>query len=238
MLRALVDSDIPGRVDRVDSEIRLRECLPLIELGSDDEEPTGRFQRTSPPPSSPADSSPDSSADLEPLSARGVARLSALADWLDGETTSGVVVGLVRAFLDDLDDVRVALAALVDATPDSSVAPGLDAAVQSLAHAVGLWRMKLIEHVDDLAISDHHSLAGWSSLPEYSAAYTLAFLRPALAEAEVSASVKRGETGDVTALVGALGIRIRRLNATLRAAVDSAPAARSQVGSGLAVTTW
>jgi hypothetical protein len=208
--------------ERTESEIRLRERPPLEEVGDDDaDEPTRPFDRLPVPAAA--------------VSASGVVRLSALADQMDGERTSGVVVRLVRAFLDDLRDVRVALGALLAATSDAPASPGLDAAVRSLAHSIGMWRTNMVEHVDDLALSEHRSLSGWSSLPEYSSAYTLAFLRPALAEAWANAA-------GCAAFVEAVGASIERLNATLRATIDGdrgdGPSSVDWIDGALALSAW
>jgi hypothetical protein len=155
----------------------------------------------------------------EPLSARGIARLSALADWIEAEAPSGAVVGLVRAFLRDIDDVGLAVGALVVAG-EAFAGPELTSSIEALALAVGMWRTNLVEHVDDLAITDHRSFSGWASLPEYSSAYTLAIVRPALADTDawaVAATVRGGS--DLVPLVQAVHTAVARVNATLRTAI-------------------
>jgi hypothetical protein len=155
----------------------------------------------------------------EPLSARGIARLAALADWMAGEEPSGAVVALVRSFLRDVQEVGLAVGALVSAGR-ASAGPELDAAIHSLAVAVGMWRSNLVEHVDDLALSDHRSFSGWASLPEYSSAFTLAIVRPALAEADLWADAAAVRGGvDLGPLVRNVTSGVERLNATLRAAI-------------------
>jgi len=198
----------------------------------DAEPPTCRFSHTTSLRIGARSPQPRDATDA--LAARGVARLSALADWLDGEEPSGVVVSLVRAFLQDVGDVAVAVDDLLAAGDAVAPSAELAASLQSLALAVGLWRTNLVEHVDDLALSSYRSLSGWSSLPEYSVAYALAMVEPALAEAEAWATVSRGVDGagngqDGLGLASHVrGVRasVRRLNATLRTAV-SPPAASS-----------
>ncbi|MGO9712881.1 MAG: hypothetical protein ACLQBL_28730 [Polyangiaceae bacterium] len=216
--------------DRPISEIRPRETLAdelEVELLDDEEPPTQRFDRPS--------ATIETRDEVEPLSARGVARLSALADWLDGEAPSGAVVQLVRAFLHDLGEVRASLKALTTAAGELPMASGLDATIRSLAHAIGMWRANLVEHVDDLALSEHRSFSGWSSLPEYSSAYTLALVQPALADAESWAIALRGEGATILPLVRAVETSVRHLNATLRVAIEAKPAGSARP---LPLATW
>jgi hypothetical protein len=223
--------------ERLDSEVRLRaetEAAPLLE--EEEEPPTRRFQRASASEPCPA---------IEPLGARGIARLSALADWIGREEPSGPVVALVRAFLGDVHEVGAATDALVAAARSAPDLPELGAAVQSLALAIALWRNNLVEHVDDLALSDHRSFSGWSSLPEYSCAFTLAIVRPALAEARAWAqSSRKREASDFCALVGAVNAAVERVNATLRGPIAGARGARAErpedvrLESSLLVTAW
>ncbi len=221
---------------RPDSEMRIREqsSTPVATDGADDDPPTCRFFRSS---SAPPPARRDTT---DALSARGLARLSALADWLDGEEPSGVVVSLVRAFLRDVKDVGYAMDALMETatvTSDARSASELAGAVRSVAAAIGLWRSNLVEHVDDLALNSYRSLAGWSSLPEYSSAYSLAIVEPALAEAEAwaTASRPRGAARDTEGSEDVeLGVAdhvrvvrgaVRRLNSALRAAITPSESA-------------
>lgn len=206
--------------ERCDSEIRVRAEDPDVEIAGhetanlDDDEPTRPFHRTS---------SVDAHETMDPLCARGIARLSALADWLEAEEPSGPVVEFVRAFLRDLGDVASVLEALARAARDPSVPPGLGATIRSLVHAVGMWRTNLVGQVDDLALTEHQSFSGWSSLPEYSSAYTLALVQPALADAEAWAIATRNEESeevDLASCVAAVAASVRRLNATLRIAIE------------------
>ena len=191
------------------SEIRLQAPAPLApsDEPSDDDEPTRPFLRV-------ALESRDST---EQTTARGIARLSALVHWmeLEGDGSSSAVVGLVRACLGDLAEVHASLSALSAAVGIGSEPPALGSAVHSLAVAVGLWRANLVEHIDDLALTDHRSFAGWSSLPEYSLAYTLAVVQPALDAVEAWAIARRGGL-DLFPLVRDLGASVARLNGTLR----------------------
>lgn len=209
--------------ERPDSELRLREETPASRVDDDDEEPpTHRL---------PGNSAFDAREE-EPSAGRGIARLSALADWIDGEEPSGAVVTLVRAFLRDVEGVGRALEALASAG-DAWAGPELAAAIQSLALAIGMWRSNLVEHVDDLALSDHRSFSGWSSLPEYSSAFTLAIVRPALAEADAwaTAAAVRGD-GDLGPLVRAVASSVDALNATLRTAILGPSDGDEDAGAG------
>lgn len=227
--RASGDSSVSNE-PRPDSELRLRAQRPeqpanhggaFVSCDGDDADPpTCRFDRSS---SKPARDTTDA------LSARGIARLSALADWLDGEEPSGAVVSLVRKFLDDMRLVGSTMDVLVEAAEEIPLS-GVYAAVHSLTLAVGLWRSNLVEHVDDLALSNYRSLSGWSSVPEYAYAYALAIVEPALAEAEAWALAKRGpdvvKAEDSTAVnlaacVRAVRASVRRLTAALRTAIAS-----------------
>jgi hypothetical protein len=155
----------------------------------------------------------------EPLSTRGIARLSALADWIEGEAPTGAVVTLVRAFLQEMDDVGLAVAALASAG-EAFGGPELVTAIESLKQAIETWRGNLVEHVDDLAITEHRSFSGWASLPEYSSAFTLAIVRPAIAEADgwaALATVRRGIA--LAPLVQAVLTAVDRVNSTLRTAI-------------------
>jgi hypothetical protein len=156
---------------------------------------------------------------VEPSTARGIARLSALANWIEGEAPTGAVVTLVRSFLQEIDDVGLAIAALASAG-EAFGGPELVSAIESLKQAIEMWRGNLVEHVDDLAITDHRSFSGWASLPEYSSAFTLAIVRPAIAEADgwaALATVRRGIA--LGPLVQAVATTVDRVNATLRTAI-------------------
>jgi hypothetical protein len=225
-----------GGVLRViaDSEIRLRERRPLQEeVPLEDDEPTRPVARLT-----------LSACDAEPLSARGIARLSALADWLSGEESAGAAVSLVREFLRGMDRVHESLSALVTASADASAAPralGLEAAVHALALVVGMWRGNMVDQVDDLALSDHRSLRGWSSLPEYSCAYALAFIRPALSDARAWAIATGGapaESATLVAAIDAIDASVRELNATLRAAIDAETRSSAPLASLRAAVAW
>jgi hypothetical protein len=209
----------PIEQDRCDSGIRVRPEDAGVEVAAyDDDEPTRPFRRSS---------LLDADETMEPLCARGIARLSALADWLEGEAPSGPVVALVRRFLRNLSEVGSALAALADAAREPSVSSGLQVTVRSLVHAVGMWRTNLVGQVDDLALTEHRSFSGWSSLPEYSAAYTLALVQPALADAEGWAIATRGEGEDLVSLLAEVATGVERLNATLRVAIEDSAASES-----------
>jgi hypothetical protein len=206
--------------ERCDSEIRVRAEEPAVQVppgetaNIDDDGPTRPFHRVS---------SVNAQETMDPLCARGIARLSALGDWLEVEDPSGPVVELVRMFLRDLGDITSTLEALACAARDPSVPPGLGSTIGSLVHAVGTWRTNLVGQVDDLALTEHRSFSGWSSLPKYSSAYTLALVQPALADAEAWAIATRNEASeevDLVARVGAVAASVRRLNATLRIAIE------------------
>jgi hypothetical protein len=208
----------PIEQDRCDSGIRVRPEDAGVEVAAYYDEPTRPFRRSS---------LLDADETMEPLCARGIARLSALADWLEGEAPSGPVVALVRRFLRNLSEVGSALAALADAAREPSVSSGLKVTVRSLVHAVGMWRTNLVGQVDDLALTEHRSFSGWSSLPEYSAAYTLALVQPALADAEGWAIATRGEGEDLVSLLAEVATGVERLNATLMVAIEDSAASES-----------
>ena len=212
--------------ERSDSELRFRPTSGAwegceqpstnddsVSPRGDDEEPATLRVGVGRPSFGPIGS--DGCDKTDALSARSIARLSALADWMEGEEPVGVVVPLVRAFLRDVNGVTMPWErSWRQAT--ASAAPELGAVIRSLALAIGLWRSDLVEHVDDLALSNYRSFVGWSSLPEYSSAYVLAIVRPALAEAEAWVTAAAVE---LAPLVRAVGASVDRLNATLRGAM-------------------
>jgi hypothetical protein len=141
------------------------------------------------------------------------------------ERSSGIVarseIVPPSPFLLALGEVRSALEVLVATAHEACVTPALDAAIGSLVHVIGMWRTNLVRQVDELALGEDGELPSSSSLPEYSAAYTLAIVQPALKEAEACAVLERGEAGegDVTDCVGlvqAVAVSVERTNATLR----------------------
>jgi hypothetical protein len=236
--------------ERSVSEIRLQTVMPpaadersdadeTADFPFEDDEPTVRFLRT--PTFSPEEPPKDSPEDpSEQAAARGIARLSALARWIEGEGSSKDVVGFVRTALHELAQVHAALAALRQAAVRASVPEGFDAAVQGLTRAVGLWRANLVEHIDELALSDHRSFVGWSSLPEYSLAYTLAVVKPVLESVEDWAVAWHGTDDELVSSARLLAACVARVNDTLRrvSASGNADARAGEARRSLAPTVW
>jgi hypothetical protein len=207
----------------LDSGICLKAFVaePIPDEGDPDEdEPTRPYERIAPL----REKSPR--VERERPVALAVARLRTLIDWLSEAEDTGVVVGFVRSFLAHLEELNFAIGQLREKSADSLE---IGDAVEAFSNATLVWRANLVDYVDELALTEYRSLDAWSSLPEYSSTYVLAFIAPTLAALKDRMSVNCAQHGEAELLPSAWVIEaaIVRLNWMLtgvaaRSAYDAA----------------
>jgi hypothetical protein len=168
-------SEVTGEF-RADSAIRLRSELawePGEEEAGDDEATRPYLREALPLPVR------DPVGELDRATGCAVARLGSLLEWIAEEDPTSDVVSFVRAFLVHVGALNQALDSLASAVRASASVP-LRTTAEAFARAAAVWRANIVDHVDELALTQRASLDGWSSLPEYSAMYVLAFVMPSL----------------------------------------------------------
>jgi hypothetical protein len=126
-------------------------------------------------------------------------RLEHRLRWLEDAPAAAHVVAFVRGALERLADADGAAQELF-ATAHRASSSELRAAALSLAYAVRAWQRNVIDCIDELALTDHESLSGWTSVREYSAVLVLAYIAPALAAIRDHGLVARDEGIDVEGL--------------------------------------
>ena len=170
----------------------------------DDDSPTRPYERIA------VKASPSPRTPLERSMALAVSRLGTLSEWLSEGEDAAPVVAFVRSFLTHLEELNFVVDLLREKT---GAAVGLGEVVEAFANAASVWRANLVDYVDELALTQYRSLDAWTSLPEYSSTYVLAFISPTLAALKERIALAPQREGiDLLACVWGVEAAIVRFN--------------------------